>query len=58
MIHRVQPVSLLDCVAEDPPVGQSVAIPCSVDIDGEDEYQVSGVEDSRVYRNQLQCLIQ
>jgi len=31
--------------------------PLSVEVDGEEEYQVSSVEDSRVYRNQLQYLI-
>jgi len=28
-----------------------------VEVDGEEEYQVSSVEDSRVYQNQLQYLI-
>jgi len=32
--------------------------PPSVEVDGEEEYQVSNVEDSRIYRNQLQYLIQ
>ena len=56
-IHRVQPVSLLDVVVEDPVVGQVVEPPPSVEADGEEEYQVSSVEDSRVYLNQLQYLI-
>ena len=56
-IHRVQPVSLLDTVVEDPLVGQQVEPPPSVEVDGEEEYQVSGVEHSRVYWNQLQYLI-
>jgi len=38
-------------------VGQRVEPPPSVEVDGEEEYQVSSVEDSRVYRNQLQYLI-
>jgi len=56
-IHRVQPVSLLDPVVEDPLEGQVVPPPPSVEVDGEEEYQVSSVEDSRLYRNQLQYLI-
>jgi len=56
-IHRVQPVSLLDPVVEDPLEGQVVLPPPPVEVDGEEEYQVSSVEDSRVYRSQLQYLI-
>jgi hypothetical protein len=57
-IHRVQPVSLLDPVVDDPLDGHVVPAPLPVEVDGEEEYHVSGVEDSRVYRNQLQYLIQ
>jgi len=53
-IHRVQPVSLLDPVVEDPLEGQVVLPPPPVEVDGEEEYPVSSVEDSRVYRSQLQ----
>jgi hypothetical protein len=56
-IHRVQPVLLLDVVAEDFLVGQRVASPPSVEVDGEEEYQMPSVEDSQIYRNQLQYLI-
>jgi len=56
-IDRVQPVSLLDPVDEDPLEGQAVPPPPPVEVDGEEEYQVSGVEDSHVYRNQLQYLV-
>jgi len=56
-IHRVQPVSLLDPVADDPLVGQQLNPPPLVEVDGEEEYQVSSVEDSRIYRSQLQYLI-
>jgi hypothetical protein len=52
-IHRVQPVSLLNLVVEDPVVGQWVEPSPPVEVDGEEEYQVSGVEESRVYPNQL-----
>jgi predicted GH43/DUF377 family glycosyl hydrolase len=54
--HRVQPVSLLDPVVEDPLEGQ-VVLPPPVEVDGEEEYQVSGVEDSRMYQSQLQYLV-
>ena len=56
-IHREQPVSLLDPVVEDPLVGQVVPPPPPVEVDGEEEYQVAGVEDSRMYRSQLQYLV-
>jgi len=56
-IHRVQPVSLLDPVSGDPLRGQDIPPPPPVEVDGEEEYQVSSVEDSRVYRNQLQYLV-
>ena len=56
-IHRVQPVSCLDPVGDDPLVGKQVKPPPLVEVDGEEEYQVSSVEDSRMYRNQLQYLI-
>jgi len=53
-IHSVQPVSLLDTVVDDPLVGQWIEHPPQAEVDGEEEYQVSSVEDSRVYRKQLQ----
>jgi len=56
-IHRVQPVSHLDPVTDDPLVGQRREPPPPIEVDGEEEYQVSSVEDSRVYRNQLQYLV-
>jgi len=56
-IHRVQPVSLLDPAVEDPLDGQVVLPPPPVEVNGEEEYQVSSVEHSRVYRSQLQYLI-
>ena len=56
-IHRVQPVSLLDPVVEDPLEGHVVPPPPPVEVEGEEEYQVSSIEDSRVYRSQLQYLV-
>jgi len=57
-IHRVQPISVLEPVVHDPLFGQQVVPPPPVEVDGEEEYQVSSVEDGRVYRNQLQHLSQ
>jgi len=45
-IHRVQPISLLDPVVEDPLEGQVVLPPPPVEVEGEEEYQLSCVEDS------------
>jgi hypothetical protein len=56
-IHPVHHVSLLDPVAEDPLPGQVVTPPPPVEVGGDAEYQVERVEDSRVYRNQLQYLV-
>jgi hypothetical protein len=56
-MYRVQHVSLLDPVAEDPLEGQGVLPPPPLEVDGEEEYQVSSVEDSRIYRSQLQYLV-
>ena len=56
-IHRVQPVSSLDKVVKDPMVRQRVEPPPLVEVDEEEEHHVSSVRDSRVYRNQLQCLV-
>jgi len=56
-IHRVQPISLLDPVIDDPVIGQRIEPPPLVEVDGEEEYQVSNIEDCRMYRSQLQYLI-
>jgi len=56
-IHPVHHVSLLSPVAENPSPGQEVTPPPSIEADGDQEYQVERVEDSRVYRNQLQYLV-
>ena len=56
-IHTVQPVSLSHPVGNDPSGGQKASVPPPVDVDGEEEYQLSSVEDSRLYRNQLQYFI-
>jgi len=56
-IHRVQPVSPFDPMANDPLMGQQFDPPASVEVIGEEEYQVSNVEDSRIYLSQFQYLI-
>jgi hypothetical protein len=56
-IHQVHHVSLLDPVAEDPLPGQKITPPPPVEVDGYQEYQVEQVEDSCMYRNQLQYLV-
>jgi hypothetical protein len=56
-IHRVQPVSLLNPVVEELLVGQVILPPPPVDVDGKEEYQVSGVENSQAYRIQLHYLV-
>ena len=56
-IHRVRPLSHLDVVVDDPLEGQVMPPPPPVEVDSEEEYQVLGVEDSRMYRNQLQYLV-
>lgn len=48
---------MLDPVAEDPLPGQVVTLPPPVEVEGDQEYQVEWVEDSHVYRNQLQYLV-
>jgi hypothetical protein len=45
---------ILDPVVDDPMVGQRVTPPPPVEVNGEEENQVSSVENSWVYRNQLQ----
>jgi len=56
-INWVQAVSHLDPVVNDPLEEQRVNLPPPVEVDGDEEYQVSKGEDSRMYRNQLQYLL-
>ena len=56
-IHPVQPVSRLSKVAENPLPGQIEAPPPAVIVNGEEEYKVERIEDSRVFRRQLQYLV-
>jgi len=56
-IHVVQPISLLHPVVNNALDGQRADQPPPAEVDGEEEYQVSCVEDSQVYRGQLQYRI-
>jgi len=47
----------VDPVVDDAVVGQLIEPPPPLAVDGEEEYQVSSIEDSRIYRSQLQYLI-
>jgi len=51
------PVGLLDLVVHDPLPRECIFPPPLVKGDAEEEYQVSGVEDSQYYRHQLQNLM-
>jgi len=57
LIHRVQPVPFLDPVIDYPLRGQQITPLPPVDVDGEEAYKVSSIDDSRMDRNQLQYLI-
>jgi hypothetical protein len=56
-IHPVFHVSLLDPVHQDPLPGQVIPAPEPVIVEGEPEYEVEEVLDSRIFRHQLQYLI-
>ena len=56
-IHPVFHVSLLEPFIENPFPGRSVPVPPPVHIDGVDEYIVSAVLDSRIFRNKLHYLV-
>jgi hypothetical protein len=55
--HNVFHVSLLEPTADDAYPGQNMEPPPPVDIDGEDEYFIEAVLDSRIHRRKLQYLI-
>ena len=56
-IHPVQPISRLSKTSEDPLPGQVEEAPPAVVVDGVEEYEVERVEDSRMFRRQLQYLV-
>jgi len=57
-IHRVQSIPLSDSVVDDPHSGKRIEPHTPVGVDGEEEYQSSRVEYSRIIRSQFQYLIQ
>ena len=56
-IHRVQNVSLLDPASNDPLPGQVIPPPPPVEVDGEDEYLVDEILDSKLVRGRLKYLV-
>jgi hypothetical protein len=56
-IHDVQPISRLEKTAENPLPLQQHKPPPPVIVEGEEEYEVERIEDSRVFRRQLQYLV-
>ena len=56
-IHPVFHVSLLELAADDPYPGQVSPPPSAVIVDGEEEWEVETILDSRLHYNRLQYLI-
>jgi hypothetical protein len=56
-IYPIQPISHLSKVSEDPLPGQLEPALPPVILDGEEEYEVKRIEDSRLFQHQLQSLV-
>jgi len=56
--HRTVPVSLLHAVADDPIPGQIIPLPLPVIVEGEEEWEVEEVLDSRRIRGRLHYLVE
>jgi hypothetical protein len=56
--YHIFHVNLLELVAIDPPPSQQITPPLLVDVDGEQEWEVSEVLDARMFQRWLQCLMQ
>jgi hypothetical protein len=55
--HEVQPISRLEKTADNPLPLQQHELPPPVIVEGEEEYEVERIEDSRIFRRQLQFLV-
>jgi hypothetical protein len=56
-IHNVQPISRLEKTADNPlPLQQHEPPPPDI-VEGEEEYEVERIEDSRIFQRQLQYLV-
>ena len=56
-IHNVFHVSLLDPTIKDPYPGQEILPPPPVKVDGEQEWHVEEIFDSKIIRNRLRYLV-
>jgi hypothetical protein len=56
-IHDVQPISHLENAAQDRLPYQQQGPPPSVIVDGEEEYEIERIGDSRLFQRQLQYLV-
>jgi hypothetical protein len=56
-VHKVLPTVLLEPATNNPYPGQRVAPPPPVEVDGEEEWEVERILDSRMFRRRLQYLV-
>jgi hypothetical protein len=57
-IHPVQPISGLSKLSDDPLPGQVEPAPPPIIVNGEEEYEEECIENSRIFRRQLQYMDQ